>query len=364
MNIIHFYHQQNELQARYVSMLTQCTRQSMHMNAVQSLTDMKQAYRSQHYDILHIHGCWSIQYAKAADYAISEGTRVVISPHGELEPWILKNKQWQEKMPKTLFYQRQTIQSAYAVIAMGTMEYDSLKKLGWNPRIETVRNALITKSITQEEMVAQLSAIYQKIMDSDPVHMMTDDTRRALFTILKASTAGHPQWLQQHDLISLSTAQWRQIMHYAQLEQIESFLNRGIRILGLKAPDTTVHNIPCYLPVDYTQVKTIAASIGNMFPTENERLLATFKFLQRQLSSHRLTILHLLELEREIREHDIDEGLLCETLEENRLLTFASRLMGVLNYFTNFEEGLMPVAPLQDRQTKKITHLITNHLKI
>ena len=75
-------------------------------------------------------------------------------------------------------------------------------------------------------------------------------------------------------------------------------------------------------------------------------------------------MLHLLELEREIREHDIDEELLYETLQENRLLVFASRLMGALAHFTRMEEGMMPVPPINDRQTERLMEIVTNHLTI
>ena len=121
MKVLHFYQQQNEMQARYVNLLTETMDSSVEQVTMTTLSNVKQALTSQHFDLLHIHGCWSISYAQAAAKARREGTRIVITPHGELEPWILRNRQWQEKMPKTLLYQRQTIRQAYAVIAMGTM---------------------------------------------------------------------------------------------------------------------------------------------------------------------------------------------------------------------------------------------------
>ena len=120
MRILHFYRQENEMQARYVSMLAELMSGNVEFVPQYTLADVKKALTTSHYDILHIHGCWSIQYAKAAALAQRVGTRIVISPHGELEPWILRERQWQEKMPKTLLYQRQSIQEAYVIIAMGS----------------------------------------------------------------------------------------------------------------------------------------------------------------------------------------------------------------------------------------------------
>ena len=364
MKILHFYHQQNDLQARYVGLLMETMATSAEVRACTSLADIKQALDTQHYDILHIHGCWSVQYAKAVSYARQLGTRITISPHGELEPWILKNRQWQEKMPKTLLYQRQTIQDAYAVIVMGTMERQSLEKLGWNPRIETIRNTLITHSITPAEMTSQLMRVYRKVMDSDVYHLMNDNTRHALLLLLKAASSQHPQWLHGEEFPQLSRDEWRQLFIYGRHEQLDRVIIQGVRVLGIKEPLIDVSDVQSYFPESYQSVKTIAESIGNKFVNENKRLLATFKFLHRMQTAQQMSMAHLIELTREIREHDIDEEQLAEILEEEKLLVFVQRLMAVLGSFGLLEEGMMPVEELDDKQAERISQNITNRLKI
>ena len=135
-------------------------------------------------------------------------------------------------------------------------------------------------------------------------------------------------------------------------------------MLGMKEPMTDVSQVQSYFPTGYQPVRTITETIGNKFATENDRLLATFKYLHRLNTSEHLAMAHLLELDREIREHDIDEELLMETLKENHLQSFAQRLMGVLAHFTRFEEGMMPVPAIDDKQTEKLQTIITNRLKI
>ena len=364
MKVLHFYQQQNEMQARYVNLLTETMDSSVEQVTMTTLSNVKQALTSQHFDLLHIHGCWSISYAQAAAKARREGTRIVITPHGELEPWILRNRQWQEKMPKTLLYQRQTIRQAYAVIAMGTMEQQSLQELRWNPRIETIRNALITRSITPADMSAQLLAVYRKVMDSDVFHVMTSQARQGLFLLLRAAVCGRPEWMRHTGFPELTANDWRLLHLYARDEHVEHLLKRGVYTLGLKTPLIDVSQVANYKPEGYRPPKSIAETIGNQFASENERLLATFKYLHRLNTSQHLAISHMMELEREVREHDIDEEQLAEVLTDARLLTFASRLMGVLSHFTLFEEGLMPVPAITDRQTEKIENIITNHLAI
>ena len=352
------------MQARYVSMLAELMSGNVEFVPRHTLADVKKALSTTQYDILHIHGCWSIQYAKAAALVQRVGTRIVISPHGELEPWILRERQWQEKMPKTLLYQRQSIQEAYVIIAMGSMEHDSLEKLGWNPRIETIRNALITHSISPEEMSRQLLAVYRKVMDSDVFHVMNEKTHEMLTLLLKAATAGNRQWLQGEEPSELTDSEWRQLFIYARHEQLENWLKRGISVLSIREPLIDVSHVQSYYPTTYSPVKTISEAIGNKFVNENERLLATFKYLHRLMTAHQLAMSHMIELEREIREHDIDEERLMETLKENRLQLFAQRLMGVLANFTRFEEGMMPVPAINDKQTEKLQTIITNRLKI
>lgn len=364
MKILHFYHQQNDLQTRYVGLLMGMMSGSAEVQACTTLADIKRELDSQHYDILHIHGCWSIQYAKAVSYARQLGTRITITPHGELEPWILKNRQWQEKMPKTLLYQRQTIQNAYAVIAMGTMEQESLEKLGWNPRIETIRNALITHSITPSEMTGQLLAIYRKVMDSDVYHIMSEQTQQALMLLLKAASSKHPNWLHGEKIPELNREEWRQLFIYGRHEQLEHVIKQGIRVIGIKEPLIDVSEVQAYFPADYQPVKTISETIGNKFVSENKRLLATFKYLHRLHTAQQMGMAHLVELTREIREHDIDEEQLEEILQEEKLLPFAQRLMGVLGKLDLLEEGMMPIEAIDDKQTLKMENNITNRLKI
>ncbi len=401
MRILHYYDQHNELQAHYVHLLEETMSGSAELATSSSLQEVRQQLSSRHFDLLHIHGCWSQRYAKAASVAHRYGTRVIITPHGELEPWVLKDREWQEKLPKTLLYQRRTIEQAYVVIAMGKMETECLHKLGWNPRIETVHNALITHSISREEMTRQLFVIYQRVMDSDQLSLMSPEKRDLLFLLLKAGVCSNREWLEsqrnsmhngelkidnydytgsskmgvqanQNSQFPILNSQfpivndrdWRQYFIYARDEQVEDLLRRGLRVLNITAPYMDVSGVESYFPTGYEQPKSIASVIGNQYATETERLLATFRHLQHLIQHNRMSVCHLLELEKEIREHEIDEALLAETLQENRLLRLAQRLMGMLQRLTGFEEGMMPVAAIDDNETTRIETMITKHLAI
>ena len=138
------------------------------------------------YDILHLHGCWRNSSRSIVNIAMRLGCRLVVTPHGGLEPWVQEEKRWKEKLPKRILYQRDIIRRAYAVIIQGKMEDECMKRLGWNPRTVIIRNAVITQSTTPKEMAAQTLAVYRKVMDSNQLELMDDDMRDMLLDIIMA----------------------------------------------------------------------------------------------------------------------------------------------------------------------------------
>ena len=93
-----------------------------------------------HYDVLHVYGCWHFGAWRMARQAITKGTRLVVSPEGQLEPWVVKSHYWKDKLPKRMLFQKWMVQQAYAVIIQGKMEEECLRQLGWNPRLVIIRN--------------------------------------------------------------------------------------------------------------------------------------------------------------------------------------------------------------------------------
>ena len=110
-----------------------------------------------------------------------------------------------------------------------------------------------------------------------------------------------------------------------------------------------MEKISYYLPDHFETPKSVQEIIGLQFATENERLLATFKQIRKLIQRKQLTISHLCELDRELREHDVDEDHLCETLKEARLYKTGCRMMQLMKDWTGFDEGFMPIPPLPCR---------------
>ena len=364
MRILHFFPKEDCMISEYVAMLHESMGLECSNEMVSEAKDAQQNLRSSHYDILHIHGCWNGSLYFIVRQAIKSGTRIVLSPYGQLEPWVMKEGYWKEKLPKRLLFQHAIVCHAYAIIVQGKMEEECLSKLGWNSRTVIIRNSLITNTINAHDMAQQMQNVYRKIMDSNTLQLMTSNTRITLRQLLKVGITGDKRWLGESYVTITDHNQWRMLYCYVHHEQVADIVKRGLNILHMEAPDFDISKMPCFLPDGYEPSKTIEEAIGMQFATENDRLMATFRHLRRLALRRRLTLAHLAELDKELRYHDAAEDQLCDALKEHHLYVFARRIMQLAHVFTGLDEGLMPMPMLEDRQTRIMKKNIENHLKI
>ena len=364
MRILH-YHPDNPqgMTDKYVATLCDSMDGEYQNEHTQEAAEAKDRLTNGHYDILHLHGCWHNSFRSAARIARSKGTRLVVTPHGQLEPWVISENYWREKLPKKLIYQRQLIRQAYAVVVQGRMEEECLHNLGWNSRTVIIKNCLVTQAISPDDMARQTAQLYRMVMDSNTLELMTGDTRHTLRQLLKAGITGDSRWLREQCVTITDAEQWRMVYCWAEQEHVGHIVRKGISILKLQAPDIDVSQAPCFLPDGYEPPTSIGQAIGLDFSSENQRLVATFRQLSRLARHRQLAISHLAELDKELREHDCAEDRLCERLQDKHLLRFAARLMQVAHDLTGLDEGFMPMQPLNDRTTRKIRAQIDNRLK-
>jgi len=356
MKILHIYPKNDNMIAQHVSILVEGMRHSAEVQATNAISEFKTLCRQMDPDIVHCHGCWQYATVNAGNIARRQGARIVLSPHGQLEPWVLEEKPIQEKLHKTLLWQKRSVEKAYALIAFGKMEQRFLEQLKWNYRIEVIRNSLITNSITANEMCSQTFAVYQKVIDSNVLEQMDETTHRQLAAIIKAGITGDSRWVTEYPQ---GETDYRRLLIYAEHENIRNYVDYGINILGLSTPNLDTAKIASYFPNNYQRPETIRKLIKEYKGNETDYLVSMIRQIQKQP-----LLLHLIELAREFRRDAVDDGKLQEALEEKGLLAFASRLVQVLSEETLLEEGYMPLSPTDDRGTRQLRNLITNHLKI
>lgn len=313
-------------------------------------------------DIVHVHGCWQHQVVRQAMMAHRQGARIVFTPHGGLEPWIVGERRLSEKLAKTLLWQRRLVECSYVTIAQGTMEAEALKQLGWNPRIETIRNAIITNSITPEAMVQQTVEVYNKVMDSNTLELMGDEARRLLVVLLKAGITGDSRWIAQSwQYTTISDDDWRRLLVYADHENVRTTIDRGLRTLGIKPPYIDTAKVKSYLPTDYQLPKPKVQS-SNLKPQTSQA--PDIVGMVTEISHGPLTLRHLVELDRMLRRPDVNDERVNDELDEHHLMKYYQRLLQLLTEQTALDEGFLTAEPLDDKQTQRMRNLLKKHLRI
>ena len=367
MRVLHFYPAEDPMIGQHVSLLQEGMGLEAENHLAGNSDDARTLLQGSHYDILHLHGCWRNASRSIVNLALRKRCRLIVTPHGQLEPWMQEENYWKEKLPKRVLYQQAIIRQAYAIIIQGSMEQECMEHLAWNKRLVTIRNCVITNSITKTDMARQTFKLYQKVMDTNTLELLSPEMRQQLKTIIMAGITGDIRWIPQSAISTLSPAPsfpWRELLLYAHHEQITDTIMRGLRVLSLESPDVDVEHIDHFWPDGYEEVQLIGTTIGNQFASENERLLASFRVVRKLISNRQFSIKHLIELDRELRQYSCEEEKLGETLKEHQLWKLACRVMQLMYDYTGLTEGFMPVERMEDYKTRHLRKQIDNHLKI
>lgn len=365
MKILHFRPKDaGSMITDYVNVLRDTMAGYAEVTVCDSLAAFKKHIRKEPTDIVHLHGCWQTGIAMAARAAHGKGIRFVLTPHGQLEPWIVKQNYWKDKLPKTLLFQRKVVHKAYSVIAMGRMEENGIKRLGWNPRIEVVHNSLITESVTAQEMCRQIYAIYQKVLDSDVLKLMDDNTTDALRALIKAGQTRDERWLndiEYNAVKALEDTSRRQLLLYSYQEGIADTIREGFRAVNAEIPNIKPSEMSCYYPTRFSPSKPLSEYIKKGSDPDKQ-FVAMVKAMHKLVARRKLSISHVVELAEVLRSQNLEEDKVATELENANLTKFAGRLMQLLSDLTGLDEGFMPVAPVN--KTGTIRRIITKHLEI
>ena len=98
-------------------------------------------------DLVHINCCWMPQCALAQHVAQQAGYKVVLTPHGMLEPWIMARHYWTRKVPAWWLYQKRAIMQADCLHATAESEKENLLKLGCNSKVVVIANGIDVENI-------------------------------------------------------------------------------------------------------------------------------------------------------------------------------------------------------------------------
>ena len=92
-------------------------------------------------DVLHQHGIWQLWSRDVLRWGRQTSKPVVISPHGMLDPWALRNSSWKKQLAMTL-YEGQNLRSAACLHALNESEANSFGALGLTNPIAVIPNGV------------------------------------------------------------------------------------------------------------------------------------------------------------------------------------------------------------------------------
>lgn len=102
-------------------------------------------------DLVHVNCCWMPCCALTQKWAQKKGYKVILTPHGMLEPWIMNRNYWTKKLPALLLFQKSAIKNADCIHATAESEKLNILILGYNNRIEVIANGIDVDSIKIKE---------------------------------------------------------------------------------------------------------------------------------------------------------------------------------------------------------------------
>lgn len=120
-------------------------------------------------DIIHVQGLWMYHSWAALKYKRKNpDTKIVIEPHGMLDPWALRNSGWKKKLVGHLF-EYENLEKADCIHALCESEKKSILSLGFNSNVEVISNGVVIptteilqKSDTLKKILLYIGRIHPK----------------------------------------------------------------------------------------------------------------------------------------------------------------------------------------------------------
>lgn len=99
-------------------------------------------------NLVHINGVWSPQNWAFQKAAQNLGIKVIVSPHGMLEPWIMNHNPIKKKIAMFL-YQRKAISQSEYLHATAQLEADNIQTLGFKNPIYIIPNGIDIQDVVE-----------------------------------------------------------------------------------------------------------------------------------------------------------------------------------------------------------------------
>ena len=331
-------------------------------------------------DIVHVHGCWSVEVWRAARLCRKKRIPFVLSPERALEPWHVADGYWLHKLPMLLLFQLRMVRRAKALIAVTAQERDNLLTLSIVPIVKRRKplNADIAVITTDDEKqrAEETERLYRKVADTHPFLTMSTEEIAAENILLRLGLArdGLSRTLNEDELHTardIGEASWRKIQLHAADEGIIDDVRRGAEVVRPAVKDIDITTIERFdkhtrkntQPLDTTTAKMSPLHLEEVSEEEKatagDILICTVILNLRHEMVHKtVSKRHIADMYTALRFTDYDEDRVNRMLSVLGMRGFARRVLCIMSESLSLQEGFMPMPPLNDRKTAKIRHLL------
>lgn len=333
------------------------------------------------FDIIHFFGSWSHAACLMASKAYAHRVPYIVTPLGGLQPWEIA------KRKHTILFRRQKrlVEHAAAIHVCGKLEYDNFVSLGWNRRIATVKNPVLTSQITFNEAARQIECLYRKVIDSNCQLCLKPEIQKVIGFLLQIGT--DPQALSLNpafqensteDFINkfnqLSTEDWRRLLIYSDQEHITGSVSQALDALQIIYPTLDMSGISRFEPksryldgrlkTDALLSKNILLKnkVKEVFESNGKaecQLCLALLNLHYELNHHLLPLSHFVDLYSLTRFRDVDEDMVKDMVTRLNIDDFASHMTSAMSCFFGLPDGFWIFQPKKGKKTRKILKAIT-----
>lgn len=180
--------------------------------------------------VVHSHGLWMYSGTLARNLARRTGCPLVVSPHGMLEPWALRNSGWKKRLAGWLFENR-NLRSAACLHALCEPEAADMRRYGLRNPIAVIPNGIASEDFSP---LPDYNAI-------EAAHPFAKGKKRMLFLSRIHPKKGLPHLIKAWERAVKNHGEWilmvcgnDQVGHRAEMEKLsaELGLEKSVYFVG------------------------------------------------------------------------------------------------------------------------------------
>ncbi len=341
----------------------------------------RQTLQLNEFDIIHFFGSWSNASYIMATKAYAHGVPYIVTPLGGLQPWETAKR----KHTILLRRQKRLVEHAAAIHVCGKLEHENFISLGWNKRVATVKNPVLTSQITFDEAASQIESLYRKVIDSNCQLCLNPEIQKLIGFLLQIGTDPHaislnPAFQENgtEDFISkfnqLSTEDWRRLLIYSDQEHIMDIVQQAFDALEINYPTLDMTEVNRFEPkskyleeslkTDSLLSKNILLrnKVKEVFENNDKaecQMCLALLNLHYELNHRLLPLSHFVDLYSLTRFRDVDEDMVRDMATRLNIEDFAANMTSAMSKFFGLPDGFWIFKPKKGRKVIRMLKEIT-----